>query len=74
MLVMDRGGGTVRVVIAGKKATFGLLPADVPLAATVVLGDADAGARGECGQVRFPGPPPLPSCTIGQLGTRITCR
>jgi hypothetical protein len=73
MVVKDRGGGLVQVTLSASRTTLDLLASDVPLAATVVLGGAAAGANGECGEVAFPGPPPAPSCQASATGRRIVC-
>ncbi len=74
VLVRDRGDGSVLVVVVGKNATFPLTPADLPLEATVVLGDAADGTAGNCGEIAFPGPPPAAACRANRDGTRLTCR
>jgi hypothetical protein len=74
MVVSDRGAGEVDVTVVVRKASLPLVPDDVPLAATVVLGGAPAGAAGACGEATFPGPKPAPACTVTRTGTRITCR
>jgi hypothetical protein len=74
VLVRDQGAGAVLVVVVGKNANFPLTPADVPLSATVVIGDANAGAAAKCGEIAFPGPPPTPTCSVNKDGTRLTCR
>jgi len=66
MVVKDRGDGEVQISVVVKDATLALLPADVPLQATAVLGGAAAGSAGECGQARF-GP-----CVTSS--TSIRCR
>ena len=73
MVVKDRGAGLVQVTLSASRTTLDLLASDVPLAATVVLGGATAGANGECGEVAFPGPPPAPSCQASATGRRIVC-
>jgi hypothetical protein len=74
MVVSDRGAGEVDVTVVVRKVSLPLVPDDVPLAATVVLGGAPAGAAGACGEVTFPGPKPAPACWVAKSGTRITCR
>jgi hypothetical protein len=74
MIVKDEGGGAVRVVVGGSRATLGILASDAPLEATVVLGGMAAGAAGECGEIRFLGPRPAPACVTGRRGSRVTCR
>ena len=62
----DRGAGRVRLAISGRKGSWPLVPADVPLAATVIVGDATAG---ECGEVGFSG-----SECAGTRATTVLCR
>jgi hypothetical protein len=73
LLVMNKGGGLVRVTVTGTSGGFDLVPSDVPLAVTIVLGGATAAAAGECGELQF-GQPPAPTCSVGQRRTRIGCR
>ncbi|MFN8545787.1 MAG: glycosyl hydrolase-related protein [Candidatus Binatia bacterium] len=63
------GGGVVQLKVVGKKATFPLVPANVPLQGTIVLGGATAGATGECGEIAFaPG-----TCTTNAAQNKIIC-
>lgn len=74
VLLRDEGGGSMLVSVVARKATFPLVPADLPLAATVVPGNAQDGDEGKCGEIAFPGPPPGPACNVNRPGTRLTCR
>jgi alpha-mannosidase len=70
MTVADKGAGAVQVTVRGSRSNFALVPGDAPLAATVVVGGAAAGAAGECGELRFT----APACSTNTAGTKITCR
>jgi hypothetical protein len=59
------GGGGADVRILGR-GTIGIGPSDLPLALTVVLGDAAAGDAGACGEIRFD------SCKTSR--TKIKCK
>ena len=61
--------GLVRLSVGGAKGSFPLVPADAPLAATVVLGDATSGTQGECGELSRVAAP----CKTNAKGTRIDC-
>ena len=62
----DRGAGRMRLAIAGKNGSWPLVRADVPLAATVIVGDAMAG---ECGEVGFSA-----SDCAATRETKVLCR
>ena len=70
MVVSDKGAGMVRVKVRGRKGNFALLPADAPLAATIVLGGAASSAAGECGEVSFT----VSACSTNVSGTKINCK
>jgi len=70
LMATNEGAGAVQLKVIGSKASLGLVPADAPLAATVVLGGAASSAAGECGELRFQ----AGTCTTNGAGTRITCR
>ena len=69
VVVTDKGGGKVRTRVKAKRGNFGLLPADAPLAVTIVLGGAASSAAGECGEVSFA----AAACRTSGAGTKITC-
>jgi hypothetical protein len=64
--------GQVKVMIAGSHGAFPLAPLTLPLIVTVVL-DSPQAATGECGEVVFAGPPPLPACQI-VASDKLRCR
>jgi hypothetical protein len=70
MLVESKGGVAVQVAVSGKGGTFPVVPEDVPLGATVVLGGAAAAAAGECGELRFP----AGACRVKARGTKLACK
>jgi alpha-mannosidase len=68
--VTSRVLGVVSVTVRGSKGSFGVLPSDAPLAATVVLGGVSAGSNGECGELRYG----VDQCAINKTRTRIACK
>jgi cysteine-rich repeat protein len=64
------GVAAVAVVASGRHGTYPFAAADLPLAVTVVLGDAAAGASGACGRYGFAGS----ACTARGRGARLVCR
>ena len=65
--VRDRGAGVVKVSVTVRRTSLAIGGVDLPLAATLVLGD---GAAGECGELSFA----AAECTASPAGTRISCR
>ena len=63
----------VKFTLSGKKGTQASDAVVPPLAATVVL-DAPTAATGECGEIAFPGPAPLPACTLNRSGSTLSCK
>ncbi len=61
--------GLVRLSVVGANGSFPFVPADAPLAATVVLGDATSGMEGECGELGMVGA----LCKTNRKGTKIDC-
>jgi hypothetical protein len=59
LVVIDRGGGAaggaVEVHVIGKRGRYGIVPADAPLQAAVVLGQPTDAAKGKCAQNDFSG-------------------
>ena len=56
VVIRQKGGGAVTglvVQVSGSYATFPVASADLPLAMTMILGDANAGATGACGRYQF---------------------
>jgi len=60
----------VLVVITGKGGSYPVVPADSPLKAVVVLGDAGSGNAGECGEMTFTGP----QCKFNAPANSINCK
>jgi hypothetical protein len=73
-LVTQAGAGTVRVSLRARRAHLQLLASDLPLRATVVLGDSTAAVRGACGEISFARAPERPGCNVRGRGRRIVCR
>lgn len=62
--------GTVALHAVVRRTNLPIRDVDLPLQAIVVLGDAAAGAAGQCAQTNFrPG-----SCAVGEGGTRVDCK
>jgi len=65
-----RGGVPgVKVRLTGRNGSYPLGFADLPLAVTVMLGDASAGTAGSCGRRNFD----AGTCTASHGGTRLVC-
>jgi hypothetical protein len=72
LMVRDRTRGglpEVEFKLAGR-GDYSMAAADMPLAVTVVLGDAAAGQLGACGRYAFGGG----SCGSARGGTKLACR
>jgi len=66
-----RGGVPgVDVRVSGRNGSYPLAFADLPLAVTILLGDATAGQAGSCGRRSFD----AGSCRSTRGGTRLVCR
>jgi cysteine-rich repeat protein len=67
----DSGGGVpgVDVSVTGRNGSYPLAFAELPLAVTIVLGDATAGQAGYCGRRSFD----AGSCTAARGGSRLVC-
>ena len=63
----------VKFTMSGSKGGFATLPVSLPLAATMVL-DPPTAETGQCGEVGFAGPAPLPVCTFNRTGTTLSCK
>ena len=70
-IVDDTRGGVpgVDVSVTGRKGSYPLFFSDLPLAVTVLLGDATAGQAGSCGRRSFD----AGSCVSRRSGTRLVC-
>ena len=76
VVVQDRSSrapGLVRVTVKGKGGAYPVSFADFPLAVEVIL-DPPTAETGECGDVRYVGPPPAPACAFNGSGTTLTCK
>ena len=62
----------VKFVINGKDVSVPRMSVQLPLSATVIL-DAPIATTGLCGQATFPGPKPLPACSLNRSGATVTC-
>src|SRR5438128_1157895 len=67
----DSRGGVpgVKVSVTGRNGSYPLAFADLPLAVTILLGDATAGQAGSCGRRSFD----AGSCSGTRGGTRLVC-
>lgn len=63
-------GGSVAVSIKAKKTTYAVIRGDEPVQATLVLGDANDGLGGACGETGYT----AGQCTFNSSGTRLRCR
>jgi len=59
----------VNVTVTGRNGSYPLAFADLPLAVTIVLGDATAGQAGSCGRRSFD----AGSCANMRGGARLVC-
>lgn len=66
----SKNPAVVKVTVTGRKGTYAVAAADLPLRATVVL---DAGA-GQCGDATFVGPAPEPACTYDAVKSKVVCK
>ena len=55
--------GLIKFRVIGKKGSFPVLPADLPVKGTLVI-DSPIAKTGQCGEALFPGPRPTPSCAF----------
>jgi hypothetical protein len=60
----------VKVTVKGKKSTYPVIAADVPIQATVTLGDATAAAQGLCGESAYA----AANCAFNAPQNKLTCR
>lgn len=61
--------GLIKFVVRGKKGSYLVSPADLPLTAQIVL----APEGGQCAKTVFSGPGTAPSCALNTTGSRLTC-
>jgi hypothetical protein len=62
--------GLVRFSVAGKAGSYPVGAGDLPLSATLVLGQAGA----TCGTADFPGPRPTPACVAKLAKGKVSCK
>lgn len=63
-------GARVRVAISAKVGDFPFAGTDVPVNASISLGDVSAAAAGTCGETVFV----QADCKLGSGGTKLTCK
>lgn len=64
--------GQLSIVARGRAVTLVPQASDLPLEATVVV-DTPLATGGQCGEVAFGEPAPLPLCGFNALGTAVLC-
>ncbi len=64
--------GLFKVSISGKAGSYAVSGSNLPVVATLVI-DSPFAASGQCGEAFFPGPPPVPSCTLSASGA-LKCK
>ena len=62
--------GSIKFAVAAKKGSYAVDPAHLPSEATLIV-DASAG---QCGDARFPGPPPAPVCVYKAKSGKVQCK
>ena len=65
-----RSPGLIKFTVSAKNGTYVVAAGNLPLRAALVL---DPPAT-QCGAARFPGPSPLPSCTMSPSGNSVACK
>lgn len=66
-----RTPGLIAFSVTGTKGSWAV--SNIPVVATIVL-DPPTATTGQCGQATFPGPRPLPSCTLSRSGDTLNCK
>ncbi len=66
----DKVPGLVLFAVKGKKGTWAVDPARLPLAATFVVNTVGP----QCGDAVFPGPAPVPSCVHDPVKAKVKCK
>ncbi len=64
--------GLFKFSISGKNGNYAVPGANLPVTGTLVI-DSPFATTGQCGEAFFPGPPPVPSCTLSPSGT-LKCK
>jgi hypothetical protein len=65
--------GLVKYAISGKNGSYPVPPTGLPVTMTLVL-DPPLARSGQCGEAKFPGPPPVPSCAFYSAGSTLKCK
>jgi hypothetical protein len=77
VVIKDRSNhspGLLKFSISAKKASYSVLPGDLPVKALLVL-DPPTATSGQCGRATFPGPAPtFPACNLSLSGNTLLCK
>jgi len=65
--------GIWKFLVLGRRGTYGVVPAHLPLKGTLVL-DPPMARTGQCGESLFPGPSPAPYCSFNSNRGVVLCR
>jgi hypothetical protein len=65
--------GKLRFVVKGKNGTLPVASDRLPVRATLVI-DSPQATTGQCAELLFPGPRPVPSCAATASGTTVKCK
>jgi hypothetical protein len=65
--------GLVKFKIGGASGNYAVSQATIPVSATLVL-EGPIGVNNQCGDARFPGPKPAPSCAFNASGGTLKCK
>lgn len=66
--------GKYKTLVKGKRGSYPVNPANLPLVPTIVL-DVPSAESGQCGEAMFPAAPPAkPSCTAVSGGKTVKCK
>jgi cysteine-rich repeat protein len=71
--IVNETSGLIEFSVSGKNGSYPVPPANLPLRATLVI-DAPLATTGQCGEARFPGPSPTPTCNFSVSGKTLTCK
>jgi len=61
--------GLYKVNVKGKNLTVAVAPAQLPVTAAFIFG-----AAGQCGELAFSGPKPVPACALNASATTLRCK
>jgi cysteine-rich repeat protein len=65
--------GRVTFVAKGRKSNYSVLPANLPVTASISFNTIDLPTR-QCGQEEFTGPRPKPRCVFSPSGDTLACK